>query len=141
MLVTLPKKLPLKTNVLLYMVLSIIDINWMALLSNNLNLYRFSTQIPEFLSVILYRDFVYGFTLITFANVFLTASRLLVKVFISLYVFLFLLICCLILNGTEAVTNVKWNIYYECVVLLIMMVLTYYLGRWLLYLTRKERSA
>ena len=115
------------TNVLLYMVLSIIDINRMALLSNNLDWYRFSTQVPEFLSVILYRDLVHGFTLITFANVFLTASRLLVKVFISLYAFLFLLICCLILSGTEAVMNVTCNIYYECIALLIMMFLTYYL--------------
>jgi hypothetical protein len=140
-LVTLPKKLPIMTNVLLYMVLSIIDINRMAVFSDNLSMYRFSTQIPEFLAVILYRDLIYCFTLITFANVFLTASRLLVKVFISLYSFIFLLICCLILSRTESVINLTWNIYYDSITLLIMMLLTYCLGRGLLHLTRKERSA
>lgn len=140
-LVVLPKKLPLITNVLLYMVLSILDINRMALFSNNLGLYRFSTHISEFLSVILYRDFIYCFTLITFANVFLTASRLLVKVFISLYGFIFLLICFLILSRTGAIINLTWNIFYDCVTLLIMMFVTYGLARWLLHLTRKESAA
>lgn len=140
-LVTLPKKLPLITNVLLYMVLSIIDINRMTLFSDNLSLYRFSTQIPEFLCVILYRDFIYCFTLLTFANVYLTASKFLTKVLISLYSFIFLLLCCLILNRSGAIIVLTWNIFYDSITLLIMLLVTYCLARWLLHLTRKERAA
>ncbi|MCY9661519.1 hypothetical protein P5G65_20480 [Paenibacillus chondroitinus] len=140
-LVTLPKKLPLMANVLLYMLLSIIDINRMALFSNNLSLYRFSTQVPEFLSMILYRDFIYCFTLLTFANVYLTASRVLTRVLISVYTFLFLLMCCFILNRTAAIISLTWNTYYDSIMLLIIMFVTYGLGRWLLHFTRKEKKA
>ncbi|WP_407869861.1 hypothetical protein [Paenibacillus sp. P36] len=140
-LVTLPKKLPLMTNVLLYMLLSIIDINRMTLFSVSLHFYHFSKQIPEFLSVVLYRDFIYCFTLLTFANVYLTASRFLTKVLISLYSFLFLLMCCFILKWTGSIITLTWNAYYDSITLLIMLVVTYGLGRWLLHFTRKEKKA
>ncbi|MBP1964061.1 hypothetical protein [Paenibacillus aceris] len=137
----LPNKLPLITNVLLYMILSIIDINRITIISNDLGWYQISTRVPQFLSVILHRDFTYCLTLLTFANVYLTASKRLTKVIISLYTFTFLFLCSKILRWTGAIIDLKWNFIYECITLLSMMFLAYWLGRWLRYMKRKEMSA
>ncbi|SDO00265.1 hypothetical protein SAMN04487897_10736 [Paenibacillus sp. yr247] len=136
----LPNKLPVITNVLLYMCLAIVDINKLTILSDMFKLFQISNKIPEFLSVILHRDFSFSITLLTFANVYLTTSNRRVKIGISPYTFSFLFVIAQILRWTGAITYLKWNIFYECLLILTMMILTYRIGRWLMHLKQKEIS-
>ncbi|MEC0230369.1 hypothetical protein [Paenibacillus alba] len=134
----LPNKLSITTNVLLYMILAIVDINKLTLLSHVLHFFQLSTQIPKFLSVIVHRDLTFSLTLLTFANVYLTTPKSLTKIGISLYSYAFLVGSGQWLRWTGAITYVKWNIFYECLLILLLHVLVYGMGRWLLAIKQKE---
>ncbi|MDD9270579.1 hypothetical protein ACFPES_26340 [Paenibacillus sp. GCM10023248] len=136
----LPNKLPLVFNVLLYMLLSIVDINKLTFMSDVWDLFLISNEVPAHLSVIGYRDFTFSLTLLAYANVFFTAVKPLTKLGISLYTFLFLYLSASALRWTGAITDLSWNGFYETACLAIMMLLTYGFSRLLLRLMRKEMS-
>ncbi|MDQ0872556.1 FlaA1/EpsC-like NDP-sugar epimerase [Paenibacillus sp. V4I3] len=136
----LPNKLSVITNVLLYMLLAIVDINKLTILSDTLGLFQLSKKVPEFLSVILHRDFTFSITLLTFANVYLTTLKRSIKIGISLYTFTFLLCTGQFLSLNGAITYVKWNIFYECLLIVSLMIFTYWAGRLFIHLKQKERS-
>jgi len=75
----LPRKLPPRVNVLLYMALSVIDINKFTLFGFTYKLYVYNTKVPEFLSAVVHRDFTFSIAMLTFANVCLTTNRRAVK--------------------------------------------------------------
>lgn len=136
----LPNKLSVVTNVLLYMLLAIVDINKLTILSDTVGVFHLSKKVPEFLSVILHRDFTFSITLLTFANVYLTTLKRSTKIGISLYTFSFIMCIGQFLRFNGAITYERWNIFYECLLIVSMMVLTYWIGRMLKHLQQKERS-
>ncbi|MDQ0903336.1 MULTISPECIES: hypothetical protein [unclassified Paenibacillus] len=136
----LPNKLSVITNVLLYMFLAVVDINKLTILSDTIGVFQLSKKVPEFLSMILHRDFTFSLTLLTFANVYLTTLKRRTKIGISLYTFSFILCTGQFLRLNGAVTYVKWNIFYECLIIVSLMILTYWFGRLLIHLMQKERS-
>ncbi len=136
----LPNKLSVVTNVLLYMLLAIVDINKLTILSDTLGVFHLSKKVPEFLSVILHRDFTFSITLLTFANVYLTTLKRSTKIGISLYTFSFILCTSQFLRLGGAITYEKWNIFYECLLIISLMILTYCFGRLFIHLEQRERS-
>lgn len=136
----LPTKLPVITNVLLYMLLAIVDINKLTILSDTLGVFHLSKKVPEFLSVILHRDFTFSITLLTFANVYLTTLKRSIKIGISLYTFSFILCTGQFLRFNGAVTYEGWNIFYEYLLIIVLMLITYWFGRLFIHLQQKEKS-
>lgn len=136
----LPNKLSIITNVLLYMLLAIVDINKLTILSDTLGVFQLSKKVPDFLSIILHRDFTFSITLLIFANVYLTTLKRSTKIGISLYTFTFLLCTGQFLSFSGAITYVRWNIFYESLLIVSLMIVTYWFGRLLIYLQRRERS-
>ncbi len=136
----LPNKLSVITNVLLYMLLAIVDINKLTILSDTVGVFHLSKKVPEFLSMILHRDFTFSITLLTFANVYLTTLKRSTKVGISLYTFSFLLGTGQFLRFNGALTYERWNIFYECLLIISLMIITYWFGRLLIHLMQRERS-
>lgn len=72
------------------MLLAIVDINKLTILSDTLGFFQLSKKVPEFLSMIVHRDFTFSITLLTFANVYLTTLKRSTKIVISLYTFSFI---------------------------------------------------
>lgn len=136
----LPNKLSVITNVLLYMLLAIVDINKLTILSDTLEVFHLSKKVPEFLSMILHRDFTFSLTLLTFANVYLTTVKRSTKIGISLYTFSFILCTGQFLRLNGAVTYERWNIFYECLLIISLMIITYWFGRLLIHLMQRERT-
>jgi hypothetical protein len=136
----LPNKLSVITNVLLYMLLAIVDINKLTILNDTLGVFQLSKKVPEFLSIIVHRDFTFSITLLTFANVYLTTLKRSTKIGISLYTFSFILGTGQFLRLNGAVTYERWNVFYECLLIVSLMILTYWFGRLLIRLKQKERS-
>jgi hypothetical protein len=136
----LPTKLSVITNVLLYMFLAIVDINKLTILSDTIGVFHLSKKVPEFLSMILHRDFTFSLTLLTFANVYLTTLKRSTKIGISLYTFSFILCTGQFLRLNGAVTYERWNIFYECLLIISLMIITYWFGRLLIHLMQRERT-
>jgi hypothetical protein len=136
----LPNKLSVITNVLLYMLLAIVDINKLTILSDTIGVFQLSKKVPEFLSMILHRDITFSLTLLTFANVYLTTLKRSTKIGISLYTLSYLMSTGQFLRFNGVLTYERWNIFYECLLFVSMMVLTYWIGRMLQHLQQKERS-
>ncbi|KRE46220.1 hypothetical protein ASG85_30250 [Paenibacillus sp. Soil724D2] len=136
----LPTKLSVITNVLLYMFLAVVDINKLTILSDTIGVFQLSKKVPEFLSMIIHRDFTFSLTLITFANVYLTTLKRSTKIGISLYTFSFLLGTSQFLRFHGVLTYKRWNIFYECLLLISLMIITYWFGRLLIHLMQRERT-
>jgi hypothetical protein len=112
-LVALPRKFPLPVNVLLYMALSIMNINQITILGFKYRLFVYNQRIPEYLATLLQRDFTFSLSLLIFANAFLCASKRMTKVWVSLWTFLFLFGTGQILRVMDAITYKKWNIFCQ----------------------------
>ncbi|NRF89919.1 hypothetical protein HQN89_02555 [Paenibacillus frigoriresistens] len=136
----LPNKLSIITNVLLYMLLAVVDINKLTILSDTLEVFQLSRKVPEFLSMILHRDFTFSITLLTFANVYLTTWKRSTKAGITLYTFSYLFCTGQFLRFNGALTYERWNIFYECLLIISLMIITYWFGRLLIHLQQKEKS-
>lgn len=137
-LAALPCKLPLPVNVLLYMLLSIIVINKFTVLGFKYRMYEMSQEIPDFIATVLHRDFTFTLSLLIFANAFIGAKRRSSKLWISIATFSFIFITGQFLRMEEAITYKSWNLFYESILVVSLMVIAYLLARGLLAISRKE---
>ncbi len=124
----LPHKLPLQVNVLLYMTLSVIDINKFTLLSFTYRVFEIDLRVPAFLAAIVHRDFTFTLALLLYANAFLTARNRAGRTPATIGVFLFLLGNAQALRWTGVIRDVKWNLFYECLMIAALMGIALGLG-------------
>jgi hypothetical protein len=137
-LISLPYKLPLVTNVLLFMALEVVLINKLTIIGFNLRLFVINMSIPHFLSLILHNDFTVTFLLLTYANVFLTTSKASVRWGISLYAFLFQQAIGFALRWNGVLTDNGWNIVMESVMIVLVMAYTLLMGTLFQRMSSKE---
>jgi hypothetical protein len=135
------KKLPLSANFLLYMALSIIDINKLTIISFKFKLFQTSEKIPLFLSLILYREFIFTITLLTFANIYLAANNRSIKIGITLCTVAFILLIAQSLRWFGIVKDIKWNSLYELITIVCLMAISLWFGQLFTKMARKERLA
>jgi len=137
--ITLPNKLPLFVNFLLFMVIEIILTNKLTVVGFNLRLFQINTtSIPHFLSLILHNDFTVTFVLLTFANVFLTTSKVGIRLGISVYAFLFQMFLGSMLRWNHVLTDSGWNFVKESIMIIVVMIYTLILGRLFQRMASKE---
>lgn len=117
----LPRKLPLITNVLGYMFFSVVDINKLTILTFKLNLVKASEQIPHFLSLIIHRDISFSLILLAFANLYHTTTSKYVKLWASVCTFLLLFGASLLLRLLGVLKYVRWNNFYEAIMIAFLM--------------------
>ncbi|WP_166238260.1 hypothetical protein [Paenibacillus turpanensis] len=127
-MVTLPRKLPMVVNFLLFMVIEVVLTNKLTIIGFNYELFEINTSIPHFLSLILHNDFTITFVLLTFANVFLTARRAWIRWGISLYTFSMQLFLGLELRWNEVLFNREWNTFMESVMIVVILAYTLFWG-------------
>jgi hypothetical protein len=128
--ITLPNKLPLFVNFLLFMAIEVILTNKLTIVSFNLRLFQINTKsIPHFLSMILHNDFTVTFVLLTFANVFLTTSKAGIRWGISVYAFHFQMFIGSMLRWNHVLTDSGWNFVMESIMIIVVMIYTLLLGR------------
>lgn len=138
--ITLPNKLPLFVNFLLFMAIEVILTNKLTIVGFNLGLFQINTKsIPHFLSMILHNDFTVTFVLLTFANVFLTTSKAGIRWGISVYAFLFQMFIGSMLRWNHVLTDSGWNLLMESVMIIVVMIYTLILGRLFQRMASKER--
>ncbi|RTE09399.1 hypothetical protein EJQ19_12430 [Paenibacillus whitsoniae] len=127
--ITLPSKLPLFVNLLLFMAIEVILTNKLTIIGYNLGLFQINTKsIPHFLSMILHNDLTVTFVLLTFANVFLTTTKVSIRWAISVYAFLFQLLIGAMLRWNYVLIDTGWNFGMESIMILVVMIYTLLLG-------------
>lgn len=138
-MVTLPNKLPLGVNFLLFMAIEVILTNKLTIIGFNLGLFQINTKsIPHFLSMILHNDSTVTFVLLTFANVFLTTSKAGVRWGISVYTFLFQIFIGDMLRWNHVLTDNGWNSVMESVMIVVVMAYTLLVGSLFQRMASKE---
>ena len=125
---SIPRRLPASTNLLLYLGLSIIDINKVTILSFRFGLFRISKDIDHFLAFIIHRDIVFSLTLISFANLYLKATSLSQRIGITAYTLLFLFGLHTSMRVFDILTYQRWGIVQELLQLSAMMAVAIVLG-------------
>jgi hypothetical protein len=136
----LPKKMPPILNFLTYMGLSIIDINKWTLLYSKYHFFQLSKNKAEFLSYILHRDIVFSFILLIMVNLFLNSKTRIMKIGILLISFIMMFSSIQLLKYFKVVIFLKWNTYYEIILLLMMIFITLALGNLFRKIYRKEEK-
>lgn len=124
----LPNKMPPVINFLTYMGLSIIDINKWTLLYSKYHIFQLSKNKVDFLSFILHRDIVFSFILLIMVNIFFTSKNRIMKFGILLISYIMIYISHQLLIHFNIVTYLKWNTYYELLLLVMMIFITLGLG-------------
>lgn len=124
----LPNKLPKIVNFLTYMGLSIIDINKWTLLYSKYHYLQLSKDKSYFLSFVLHRDIISSFILLIMVNVFFTSKNKMIKFGILFISYIMLLFFHQLLKHYKIVTFIKWNTYYEIILLLLMIFITLGIG-------------
>ncbi|SDL98024.1 hypothetical protein [Paenibacillus jilunlii] len=138
-MVSLPNKLPLAANFLLVMVIEVIVTNKLTVLTYNLKLIQINTSsIPRYLSMILENDVFVTFVLLTFANVFLTASKASTRWGISVYTFLVQMFVGAMLRWNSVLIYTGWNLFMEAVMIIALMIYTLLMGRLFQRMVSKE---
>ncbi|WP_274361354.1 hypothetical protein [Paenibacillus thermotolerans] len=134
----LPKKLPAAANVLLYLSLSIIDINRLTIFISLLNINDYSKKIPEFLSFILYRNIILTMALIAFTNVFLTSDSNKKKIVAALISYLFLILTSRLLRALHVLKDIHWNMALDLLLFGVYMAVSIGLGWFFMNKASKE---
>lgn len=137
-LALLPRKLSAAANVLLYIVLSIIDINKLALLSFRYRVYEIDERVSHFLAVMLYRDTVFTLALLLFANVAATDRTAGGRLAAAAACFAFLLGTGMLLRAEGAIQDRNWNLGYESLTIAILIGIAYAAARALPMATGKD---
>ncbi|HZG55733.1 hypothetical protein [Paenibacillus sp.] len=140
-LAALPRKLPLRTNIILYMALSIVIINKFTLLTYSYRLYTVSEHPVKFLAAVLQRDFTVTLGMLVFANAFFTETRLARRLGAAAGVLLLLVATGQVLLRLDVFQYRLWNIGYEVLTIAAMMAVTYGFAKGALALERKEERA
>ncbi|WP_123043049.1 hypothetical protein [Cohnella candidum] len=138
-LVTLPSKLPLIVNVLLFMAIDIVLTNKLTIIGFNLQWFKIHTDsVLRFLSLILHNDVTVTFALLVFANVFLLTPHAGARWAVSLYAFLFQILSGLTLRWNGVLTDVSWNFMKESLMIALMMGYTLLVGSILQRMAARE---
>jgi hypothetical protein len=130
-LLSLPRKLPVSANVLLYLAISIIDINKLTIISVKYHLIEINTKLPYFLTVIVHRDIIFTLSFLIFANVYTTSSSNGVKWFVMFFTFGFQLLTLSALRYFGAITLNGWNIYCDMITVSLLMLIAVVCAKWL----------
>jgi hypothetical protein len=126
----LPRRMPAAINVLLYCGLAIIDVNKITVLGYRLKLYEISKEVPGFLSVVINRDVIFSFAMLAFVNVYLTAETKKIKIIATVCTFFFVFSISQALRMFHVVTDKKWGIPQEIILISALMIISLLLG-WL----------
>lgn len=137
-LISLPRKLPLIVNILLFIAIEFVLTNKLTIIGFNLRLFVINNSIPHFLSLILHNDFTVTFVLLTFTNVFLMTSKAGVRWGISVYTFFFQIFIGAALRWYSVLTDNGWNFLIESVMILSVMGYTLLMGRIFQHMASKE---
>lgn len=136
----LPSKLTAVTNVLIYFVLAIIDINKLTIISYKYQLISISKDIPHFLSVILHRDVNLSFILLIMVNIFFTIKKIRVRINVLVITFIVLLTIHQLLRYFEVITYHKWSIFHDMVMIISLIFITIVTGYILIKIGSKEST-
>lgn len=134
----LPKKLPAVVNALLYLSLSIIDINRLTIFISLVDMYKYSKKMPEFISFVVNRDIVTTVTLIAFANAYLTAETRKKRIAAALLSYLYLIGINVLLHAFHVLNGNYRNALLDLLCYGILMVISVLLGRFFMRITKKE---
>jgi len=137
-LAALPRKLPMQTNALLFLAVSIVDINKFTIMAFTLRWFTISEEVPRFIAAVLHRDVTFTFGLLVFANAFLTESRRAPRLAAAAGVFLYLLATGQVLLQLGAIRYHQWNIGCEMLLILADMAVAYVFAKAFLAIARKE---
>ncbi|MFD2611684.1 hypothetical protein [Paenibacillus gansuensis] len=132
-----PKKLPVITNVLAYLILSILDINKLALLAYYWEKVKINTGLAEFWSVILFRNGTFTLALIAFINVWLTAQRSSVRWGYAIFTYAFIMFSCQLLHWFDALSYNSFGVWFDYTCLLLLLILSVWIGKLCVYLVKK----
>lgn len=113
MFALLPEKVNKVTNVIVYFVTSIVDINKLTLNLSTYSLIKPIISYSNWLALVVYRDITMSLILLIFVNVFFTTTDHKRKWGITLLTFLLLLGGSQLLRVLSIIQYTGWTIFYE----------------------------
>ncbi|MCA0756543.1 hypothetical protein KP806_15920 [Paenibacillus sp. N4] len=136
--ISLPHKLPLAVNFLLFMAIEIMLTNKLTVIGYDLQLFIMNQSIPHFLSLIIHNDLTVPFILLAFANTFLTTRNARVRWGISVYAVVLQFATGYALRWNDVITDNGWNFLCETLMIILLMAYTLLAGRILQIMAAKE---
>lgn len=136
--ISLPHKLPLVVNFLLFMAIEIMLTNKLTVIGYDLELFIMNQNIPHFLSLIIHNDLTVPFILLAFTNVFLTTRNARVRWGVSVYAVVLQFATGYALRWNDVLTDNGWNFLYETLMIILLMAYTLLAGRILQIMAAKE---
>ncbi|WP_248927054.1 hypothetical protein [Paenibacillus hamazuiensis] len=137
-LISLPRKLPLSVNFLLFMAAECVLTNKLTIIGYDLRLFIMNQNVPHFISLIIHNDLTVTFVLLTFANVFLTTRKAGVRWGISVYAVAMQLITGYALRQYNVLMDNGWNLFDESVMIAAMMAYILLVGKTFQWMAAKE---
>lgn len=111
--VLLPEKVNKVTNVIVYFVTSIVDINKLTLNLSTYSLIKPIISYSNWLALVVYRDITMSLILLIFVNVFFTTTNRKRKWGVTILTFLLLLGGSQLLRILSIIQYTGWTIFYE----------------------------
>lgn len=136
--ISLPHKLPLSANVLLFLAVELVLVNKLTIMGYNFSLFTINTGIETYLSLIVHNDFTITFLLLIFANVILTSTNVTVRLWIAFGVFTAQMGLGYLLRKFDVLIYVSWSYAFEASMILLVMVYTWAVGRLVQHMADKE---
>ncbi|MBD0384199.1 hypothetical protein [Paenibacillus sedimenti] len=137
-LFSLPHKLPLAANFLLFMAIEIMLTNKLTIIGYDLKLFIMNQSIPYFISLIIHNDLTIPFILLAFANAFLTTRNAHVRWGISVYAVVLQFATGYALRWNNVLTENGWNFFCETVMIILLMAYTLLAGKIFQWMATKE---
>ncbi|MCR2807706.1 hypothetical protein [Paenibacillus soyae] len=138
-LLSVPRKLPLAVNIILFMVIEIVLTNKLSYIAFTLGLFRINTDAPHFIALILHNDFTITFILLAMANGYLTTERFWGRMVFVVYGIGAQLITGYALRQTDVLTDIRWSALMEVATAIALALCTLVLGRIFQAMAAKER--
>ncbi|MGI8386223.1 hypothetical protein [Robertmurraya sp. P23] len=109
----LPQKVNRATNVIVFFVTSIVDINKLTLNLSTFSLIKPIISYSNWLALVVYRDITMSVILLIFVNVYFTTKEKRGKWGITILTFFLLLAGSQVLRALNIIQYTGWTIYYE----------------------------
>lgn len=138
-LLSIPRKLPLAVNILLFLAIEIVLTNKLSYIAFTLGLFRINTDAPHFIALILHNDFTITFILLALANGYLTTERFWGRMVFVVYGIGAQLLTAHVVRQTGVLTDVRWSYLMELITVIGLTVYTLLLGRIFQAMAAKER--
>lgn len=137
---SLQNRLPSMVNIIIYLVIQIIHINFFSIITLEFKNFTYSPKPMGFITIIVYRDVVLPFLLLIFVNVLFSLKSVRTRTVITAIIFIISLTMEQLLSSLGYIHDRHWSIWYRTLFIGSMMILSILVTTILKKLSLKEKQ-